>query len=389
MNFVDYNVTLIYHNLQPERKLKRTVWDYDATQQSEDYFVSHIEIGGTTVKAGERRIVDLPVAPMYTHDDLSISVQVLKAKRSGPTLFISAAIHGDEINGVEIIRRLLQEKALEKMRGTLLAIPIVNVYGFLNHTRYLPDGRDLNRSFPGSAKGSLTGRVAHTFVNQIVSKCTHGIDLHTGSRHRSNFPQIRADLDDPVALAMTEAFGVPLAIHAKIRDGSLRSCAGDAGIPVILYEAGEALRFEELHIRAGVNGIINVMRSIGMLPKSRSKKVPTLPIVSDQTSWVRAPESGILRSFVPLGDKVTKGQTLAMVTDPLGTEETPLCAPSDGVIIGRTNLPLVYEGDATFHIAQYGRKVGTVEKQVEQFQEEHQPGSVTDGPETNSEVPIA
>jgi predicted deacylase len=325
---------------------------------------------------------------MYTHDDIAITVQAVRGKEPGPTLFISAAIHGDEINGVEIIRRLLQHKSLKYLRGTLLAIPIVNVHGFINHTRYLPDGRDLNRSFPGSSKGSLTGRVAHTFVNEIVSKCTHGIDLHTGSRHRSNFPQIRADLDDPQAHAMMEAFGVPLAIHAKIRDGSLRACAGDAGIPVILYEAGEALRFEEVYIRAGVKGIINVMRSIGMLPKSRSKKVRPSPIVSDQTSWVRASESGILRVFVPLGGKVVKGQTIAMVSDPLGAAETAILAPSDGVVIGRTNLPLVYEGDATFHIAEYGRRVGTVEKHVERFHEEHLPDAVADNPENMGDAPI-
>jgi predicted deacylase len=187
---------------------------------------------------------------------------------------------------------------------------------------------------------------------------------------------------------MTEAFGVPLAIDAKIRDGSLRACSGDAGIPVILYEAGEALRFDEMYIRAGVKGVINVMRSIGMLPKSRSKKPPRPPIVSDQTSWLRAPESGILRTFAPLGGKVEKGQVIAMVADPLGTAEVPIVAPTNGVVIGRTNLPLVYEGDATFHIAQYGRKVGNVEKQVERFQEEHQPDDYLTEPEVVGEVPI-
>ena len=351
--------------------------------------MSELLIGGVAVGPGERKTIDVPVAPMYTHDDLSISVQVIRGKRSGPALFISAAIHGDEINGVEIIRRVLQHRSLKNIRGTLIAIPIVNVYGFLNHTRYLPDGRDLNRSFPGSAKGSLTGRVAHTFVAEIVRKCTHGIDLHTGARHRSNFPQIRADLDDAAAFAMTEAFGVPLAIDAKIRDGSLRECAGDSGIPVILYEAGEALRFEEMYIRAGVKGVINVMRSIGMLPKSRSRKPPRPPIVSDQTSWLRAPESGILRTFVPLGAKVEKGQVIAMVADPLGTTEVPVEAPVNGVVIGRTNLPLVYEGDATFHIAQYGRKVATVEKQVEKFHEEHLPETSAAGPDAVGDSPIA
>jgi len=327
--------------------------------------MSDFEIGGVRVSPGDRQTINIPVAPMYTHNDLSISVDVVRGKKPGPTLFVSAAVHGDEINGVEIIRRLLQHRGLRGMRGTLLAIPIVNVYGFLNHSRYLPDGRDLNRSFPGSKKGSLTGRIAHTFFKEIVKKCTHGIDLHTGARHRSNFPQVRADLDDPVAYHMTNAFGVPLAIDAKIRDGSLRESAGDAGIPVILYEAGEALRFEEAYIRAGVKGIINVMRGIDMLPKSRSKKEPPSPIVSSQTNWLRAPESGILRAFVPLGAKVERDQVIAMVADPLGTTETPVAAPENGVVIGRTNLPLVYEGDAIFHVAQYGRKVGSVKKQVE------------------------
>lgn len=350
--------------------------------------MSELVIGDVPVCPGERATIDVRVAPMYTHDDLSISVQVVRGKRPGPILFISAAIHGDEINGVEIIRRVLQHRSLNNIHGTLLAIPIVNVHGFLNHTRYLPDGRDLNRSFPGSPRGSLTGRVAHTFVEEIVSKCTHGIDLHTGSRHRSNFPQIRADLDNTEAFAMTEAFGVPLAIDAKIRDGSLRECAGDAGIPVILYEAGEALRFEEVYIRAGVKGIINVMRRIGMLTKSRSKKVARSPIVSDQTSWLRAPESGILRTFAPLGGKVEKGQVLGMVADPLGTSETPIVAPTNGVVIGRTNLPLVYEGDATFHIARYGRKVDTVEEDVERFHEEHQPVDSSKEPEVPGEAPI-
>jgi len=332
-----------------------------------------LQIGGASIAPGERTVVQIPVAPMYTHDDLSISVQVVRGKQPGPTLFISAAIHGDEINGVEIIRRLLQHKAMNSLRGTLLAIPIVNVYGFLNHSRYLPDGRDLNRCFPGSAKGSLTGRVAHAFFDEIVLKSTHGIDLHTGARHRSNFPQIRADLDQHGVLPMIEAFGVPLALDAKLRDGSLRACAQEAGIPVILYEAGEALRFDELYIRAGLKGIINVMRCIGMLGRSQRKPRADAPMISRQTSWIRAPESGVLRTLVPLGGKVTAGQVIAMVADPLGATETPMTAPNDGIVIGRTNLPLVYEGDATFHIAHYGRNVAAVLKDVAQFREDLQP----------------
>ncbi len=347
-----------------------------------------LEIDGTVIAPGERREVNLRVAPTYTHDDLSMTVLVVRGKKPGPTLFISGAIHGDEINGVEIIRRVLQSKSLKSISGTLVAIPIVNVHGFLNQSRYLPDGRDLNRCFPGSEKGSLAGRVAHTFIQEIVSKCTHGIDLHTGSRHRSNFPQIRADLDRPGTQAMTEAFNVPLALDSKIRDGSLRHCAGDLGIPVILYEAGEALRFDEVYIRAGVKGIINVMREIGMLRKSRRTTPRKEPIFSDQTYWERAPESGVLRTLVPLGAKVNRDQVIGLVADPLGSSETEIKATHAGVVIGRTNLPLVYSGDALFHIARYGRDNRRVEKQVVQFTEEHEPPDMPQDADDMSNAPI-
>ena len=349
--------------------------------------IPSITIGDSVIEAGEKKVVELSVAPMYTHDDLSITVQVIRSKKPGPVLFLSAALHGDEINGVEIIRRVLKHSALKRLRGTLLAIPIVNVYGFLHHDRYLPDGRDINRSFPGSTKGSLTGRVAHTFINEIVSKCSHGIDLHTGARHRSNFPQIRADLDDSGALAMTEAFGVPLAIHARTRDGSLRECAGDMGISVILYEAGEALRFDEMHIRAGVKGVLNVMRAIDMLPANVRGKLPPKPTISGQTSWMRAPASGILRTLVRLGANVAEGQLLGLIGDPLGEVETEIHATCEGMVIGGTNLPLVYEGDAIFHIAQYGRATASVVKQVEKFREEntHDVGELTSA----TDIPIA
>ncbi|MFK8049206.1 MAG: succinylglutamate desuccinylase/aspartoacylase family protein [Halioglobus sp.] len=341
-------------------------------------------VGDQEILPGERYIIDLPVAPVYTHDNLAISMQVIRGKRPGPTLFVSGAIHGDEINGVEIIRRILKDPMMEKLKGTLIAIPIVNVYGFINHTRYLPDGRDLNRSFPGSTRGSLTGRVADTFMSEIVEKCSHGIDLHTGARHRSNFPQIRANLNDPQTLEMTNAFGVPIAINARTRDGSLRQCAAELGVPVLLYEAGEALRFDEIYIRAGVKGVLSVMRHIGMLRKSRAKTVP--PAISQSSSWLRAPESGILRVLVPLGEEVEAGQTIGFIADPLGTSETDVVAHESGVVIGRTNLPLVYEGDALFHIARVNSKD---EWTVEEFHEELEPEDNDTNPNDLSSAPIA
>ncbi|MGB1908193.1 MAG: succinylglutamate desuccinylase/aspartoacylase family protein, partial [Spongiibacter sp.] len=277
-----------------------------------------VSIAGCDIAPGSRQQIELPVAKLYTHTELSMTIKAVRGKRDGPTLFVSAAIHGDEINGVEIVRRLLQHRALRSLRGTLVAIPIVNVHGFLNNSRYLPDGRDLNRSFPGSPKSSLAGRVAHSFFNNVVAQCEYGIDLHTGARHRGNLPQIRADLQDERTREMAEAFGAPVLLHAKTRDGSLREVASDQNIPILLYEAGEALRFDEVAIRVGVSGIINVMRQIGMLPPSRVKKPRRQPMVTDQSYWVRARVSGVLRALVPLGAFVKKGAILAVVSDPIG-----------------------------------------------------------------------
>ena len=344
-----------------------------------------LDIGGVAIAAGEQRTVEIPVAPTYGQDDLSISVHVMRGKRPGPTLFVCAAIHGDEINGIEIIRRLIRRIDPRRLRGTLLAIPIVNVYGVISHSRYLPDGRDLNRSFPGSPSGSLTGRVADTFMREIVAKCSHGIDLHTGGRHRSNFPQIRAELSDPEVAAMTEAFGAPLVIDSAMRDGSLRHCATQMGVPVILYESCEALRFDEVHIRAGVKGVVNVMRHLGMLRKGRAKE-PKTPIVSKHTQWLRAPASGIHRVLVTLGARVTQNQVVGLIADPLGNNETEVIAPIGGVIIGRSNLPLVYEGDALFHIANIHHQA---EFEAESFHEDLMPSDYQKGSEDPSNAPIA
>lgn len=345
---------------------------------------THFKMGNVLIAPGEERTVEIPVAPTYAHDDLTMSLHIKHGKRAGPALFVCAAIHGDEINGIEIIRRLIKQVDVSKLRGTLVAIPIVNVYGVISHSRYLPDGRDLNRSFPGSATGSLTGRVAHTFMQEIVSKCTHGIDLHTGGRHRSNFPQIRAELNDPVVRAMTEAFGAPLVINSAVRDGSLRQCATELGVPVILYESSEALRFDEVHIRAGVKGVINVMRHLGILSRSRAK-ARQKPIFSRQTQWLRAPASGIHRMLVPLGAQVTKDQVIGLIADPLGIEETELRAPSSGVIIGRSNLPLVYAGDALFHVADILNEAAF---EAESFHEELMPSDYQDEHDPSS-APIA
>lgn len=224
-----------------------------------------IVIGGTSIKPGERRRICLDVAKLYDFTDMNIPIEVVRGKEEGPVLFVSGAIHGDEINGVEIIRRLLVKKALKNIKGTLIAVPIVNVYGFNSNSRYLPDRRDLNRNFPGSPNGSLTAQLAYTFMSEIVDKCTHGIDLHTAAINRANLPQIRACLDDPETQRMAHAFQVPVLLHSTLRDGSLREATRERKIPTLLFEGGEALRFNEKVIKSGLRGVLSVMREIRML----------------------------------------------------------------------------------------------------------------------------
>lgn len=335
-------------------------------------FEKPLDIAGTPVAPGESVTIDIPVADLYTHAKLTMPVNVIRGKRPGPTLFISAAVHGDELNGVEIIRRVLKRAEFKRLRGTVIAVPIVNVHGFLRHSRYLPDRRDLNRAFPGSAHGSVTSRLAHVFVKEIVSQSNYGIDLHTGAVHRTNLPQIRADLSQDTVRAMANSFGCPLLIDAPLREGSLREYADRQNVPLLLYEAGEALRFDEFSIRAGVRGVIGVMRHLGMLPR-RSRKVRTSkPVIAHESNWERAPESGILRSLVELGEYVKAGQTLAYVADPFGETQVEVQARHDGIVIGRSHLPLAHAGDALYHVAVV-KRAKQVATRIEAYEEANEP----------------
>jgi predicted deacylase len=325
-----------------------------------------ITIGATSVAPGERVVIDLPVADLYTHAAMYIPVQVINGRMPGPTLFVCAAIHGDELNGVEIIRRLTALKVMSRLHGALIAVPIVNVHGFINQSRYLPDRRDLNRSFPGTPKGSVAARLAHTFAQEVIEKSDYGIDIHTGAIHRSNLPQVRANLDDKETLSLAEVFNVPVLINAPVRDGSLRGYAAEKGIPTLLYEAGEALRFDEVGIRAGLRGVTSVMRKLGMLPRKKTESVSAKPLVATTSSWVRAPISGIMRSEAKLGQRVTKGETLVAISDPFGDGKVSVPAPFAGIVIGKTNLPLALEGDALMHIARFD-SVALAEDKVEEF----------------------
>ena len=325
-----------------------------------------IVIAGNTIGPGERRRIEIPLGKRVSGNEIALPVEVVCGRRAGPRLFLCAAVHGDEIAGVEIIRRVLSHKSLRRIRGALIAVPIVNLYGFVGLSRYLPDRRDLNRSFPGSATGSLASRLAHVFVSEVVANASHGIDLHTGAVHRSNLPQIRACLDEPEPARLALAFGVPVVLNANLRDGSLRQAVLERKIPMLLYEAGEALRFDENAIQAGAQGVIRVMRALDMLPKTKQRD-GAKPFVAQSSHWVRAPDSGILRARASLGVAVRSGDRLGIIADPLGMAETPVIAEKSGVVIGRTELPLVNEGDALFHVAVFDAPA-EVASSVEDFQ---------------------
>ncbi len=331
-----------------------------------------ITVGGVVVGPGTRETVNLPVADLYTGTALSMPVTVICGAKSGPVMFVAAAVHGDELNGVEITRRLLKMKALSSLRGTLIVVQVVNVHGFLNQSRYLPDRRDLNRCFPGSKKGSIAARLANTFLTEIVSKCDFGIDLHTGAINRSNLPQIRANLDDAETLKLARAFGAPVIISSDLRPGSLRECAATLGLPILVYEAGEALRFDEVSIRGGVRGIMNIMRSVEMLPKGKGKGMQEVRgVEAHSTSWIRASVSGVVSLKPELGTRVAKGQRLAIISSPLGDAEEEIVAPFAGIVIGRSNLPLAHEGDALFNIAAF-ESTSKAEAVVDDFTATHE-----------------
>lgn len=307
-------------------------------------------IGTVRVRAGTARALELPITRLVTGAEISLPVRVIHGREDGPTVWVDAAIHGDEVVGVEVIRQVLASLAPRTFRGTLIAVPIVNVLGFMTGDRYLPDRRDLNRSFPGSARGSLASRIAHLFMEEVVAKSEVGIDLHTGSDRRSNLPQVRADLDDPKTRALAEAFAAPVMLHAKIRDGSLRHAARERGATVLLYEGGENLRFDDYAIDAGVAGVRRVLASLGMAEFPLETPSPGT-IECRASGWVRARRTGILDLDAHLGQRVTDGERLGALVDSFGRTLRLVHANRTGIVIGRTEAPLVNSGDALVHIA--------------------------------------
>lgn len=313
--------------------------------------VTPFKIGGHEIAAGSGATIDLTLGSFSNHMPASMPVRVVHGRRPGPTMFVSAAIHGDEIIGVEIVRRLLQSKALDSLRGTLIAVPIVNTFGFVSRSRYLPDRRDLNRHFPGTERGSLAAQLANLFMNEIVANADFGIDLHSAAEHRQNLPQIRISPDNEKTSELAEVFGAPLILESPLRDGSLRQAAKDMGVDVLLFEAGEAFRFNEFGVRVGVRGILDVMAHLGMVRVRRSSKKESQSLRADRSKWLRAPMGGVFRAIKDAGDLVDQDEVLGYVSDPFGDEGSEVRSPYKGIVIGLTRFPICNPGDPLFHIA--------------------------------------
>lgn len=307
-------------------------------------------IGQYRVRSGSAKEVELPITKLVTGAPVSLPVRVVHGRHDGPVVWVNAAIHGDEVVGTEVIRQVLAAISPKQLRGTILAVPVVNVLGFMSGDRYLPDRRDLNRSFPGSARGSLASRIAHLFMTEVVAKCEVGVDLHTAADRRTNLPQIRADLDDDRTLELARAFGAPVMLHARLRDGSLRQAAREQGAAVLLYEGGEAWRFDDFAIHAGVDGVRRVLAALGMVDDAPEVVEPS--VACRDSKWIRARGTGVLHLDVTLGERVEKGQRLGGLSDTFGRRVRLAHADRDGIVIGLNRSPLVNAGDAIVHIAE-------------------------------------
>ncbi|OGT39790.1 MAG: hypothetical protein A3F12_04505 [Gammaproteobacteria bacterium RIFCSPHIGHO2_12_FULL_38_14] len=329
-------------------------------------------LAGNQIEPGTKKIIHFPVPNINMQLKLDIPVHVFHGKKPGPKLFIVGTIHGDELNGIEILRRVHQYIRIKELSGTIITIPVVNIYGVIMQSRYLADRRDLNRSFPGAKKGTLAARLAHGLIEHVVSHCDFGIDLHTGALGRLNMPQLRVDFNTRGAKEFALSFNTPVILESKQRDGSLRQAASELGIPLLVYEGGEAHRFNELCIRAGVRGILNVLNHLKMLKlKKYSINRKLIAIITNTSRWLRAPVSGLVQ---PMGDiiarAVKKNEVLAQIHDPfLINPSVELIAPFDGIVIGQALRAMASEGDALYHLASF-KKLSGVKAFIDEYRDQ-------------------
>ncbi len=319
----------------------------------------NFNILGHIVLPGTVEHINLPIPSKYSYLPAHMPLYVAHGKKNGKVILITSTIHGDEINGIEIIRRLFKSQHIKDLAGTIIAMPVINIYGFEGLSRYFPDRRDLNRSFPGSKTGSLAARIANLLNKSVLPLVDCVIDLHTAAVHRKNFPHIRIDIEDKASLGLAKAFNAPLILDSSYREGSFRKAAVQAGIPVLLYEAGEALRFDEIAIRYGVKGILNVLQKMKII-KNVAQNQATKTQIAKSSSWVRANESGMIYLKKQLGQQIQEGELLGYIYDVFADKRIPLKSTSSGIIIGKIRLPMVNQGDAVLHLAHLKQGVDIV-----------------------------
>ena len=306
-------------------------------------------INKTLIQPGENKKILVNIARLPSQNSINIHVNVARSKEAGPVLLLLGGLHGDEINGVEIVRRLIEKGYNIPEIGSVISIPIINIFGFLHASRYVPDGKDVNRSFPGNKNGSLASRVAFFLKDQIIPLIDFGIDFHTGGDDRTNYPQVRCMMQDPENEMLAKAFSAPFTIHSKYRPKSLRQLAAKSFKKIIVYEGGESSRFDENAIQQGIDGTLRLMKHIGMRSDELDDPVHENKIISS-SSWVRAKISGLFQTRVQSGQKVLKNQLIGYITDPFGESKVKVKSPVNGYVVGLNNNPVLHQGDAIAHI---------------------------------------
>ncbi len=311
-------------------------------------FKKRITINGEEVKAGETKEISVNIARLPSGTSIDIIVFVYRSVEEGPSLLLTAGLHGDELNGVEVMRRMIDKKRFKPECGTIICIPIINIYGFIHFSRYVPDGKDINRSFPGNKNGSLASRIARFLMKEIVPHIDYGIDFHTGGASRSNYPQIRCVTSDPENMKLAESFQAPFTINSGLLAKTLRHASSKLNKNILVYEGGESLRLDENAIQIGVDGTRRVMKSLNMI--SHAPKPQYEPILLEKSTWVRSRFSGLFNTSLLAGSKVRKNQILGTINDPFGEFQHKVKAPHSGYLIGLNHNPLVHQGDALLHI---------------------------------------
>lgn len=307
-----------------------------------------ITISKQKIGLGEQRIVNLNIARLPTYTSIDLPVLVYRAPVDGPVLLLTGGLHGDEINGVEIVRRMIERELVVPDKGTVIAIPIVNIYGFIQNSRGLPDGKDINRSFPGAKGGSLAKLLAYTLMKEIIPEIDYGIDFHTGGSARSNYPQIRCSFKIKKAEELAKVFGAPVMMHSSLISKSFRSAAHKKGKEILVYETGESLRYDEFGIEEGINGAKRIMKHLGMISEAPE---PHKTKVFNNSTWIRTKNAGLFIPKAELGEELNKRQVLGLIKDPYGDLNSRVIAPQDGMVIGLNNCPVVNKGDALLHYA--------------------------------------